>query len=165
MIDKTKMKGHQGVWLTHSLFLEICNYNTDLAVFTTKDADFEYKGKLYPSLKQLYLEMNDPTEYEFAVTYLGGWNHWKRMQDHKALGEMFNSWREELAVRFKAQAVRNMVMASMAEKPSFQAIKWLADAGWDGNKAGRPTKEKRATKLKAVAVVQDEYEADIQRLK
>lgn len=69
--DKTKMKDTQGRPLTQSLFLEP-NYNVDYAYYTMDDDDKNFKGKVYPSLKRLYLEMEDPTEYEFATTYLLG---------------------------------------------------------------------------------------------
>ena len=64
MIDKSRLVDGQGKPLTQSLFLEI-GY-TDFSVYTLKDQDYEYNDKVYPSLKRLYLEMEDPTEYEFA---------------------------------------------------------------------------------------------------
>ena len=64
-MDKNSLKSTNGIPLTQSLFLEI-GY-TDYAVFTLKDDDYEYKGRVYPSLKRLYLEMEDVGEYEFAT--------------------------------------------------------------------------------------------------
>ena len=54
--------------ITQSLFLEI-GY-TEHAVYTLKDDDYEYNGKVYPSLKKAYLELEDTTEYDFANQYL-----------------------------------------------------------------------------------------------
>ena len=51
MIDKSKLKATNGVPLTQGLFLEI-QYG-EFAVFTLKDEDYEYNGKIYPSLKNL----------------------------------------------------------------------------------------------------------------
>lgn len=166
MIDKSKMKNASGVWFTHSLFLETNNYRTENAVFTLKDEDFEYEGKVYPSLKRLYLEIEDPTEYEFATTCLGGWEHWVKMQGHNLLKEEhFDKWREELEIRFRSRAVKEMLRASQGEKPSFQAIKWLADAGWDKQGPGRPTKEKSERKRASVQLIKDEYADDVRRMK
>lgn len=166
MIDKKRFKGGQGVWLTHSLFLEMSNYDTELAVYTLKDDDHEFKGKLYPSLKKLYLEVGDPTEYEFAQQHLGGWDHWKRILNHNTLREDYISkWREELSMRFRSEAVRGMVGAATGERPSFQAIKWLADAGWDMDGGKGSQKRKKAEKKAAVVAIKSEYENDIERMK
>ena len=37
----------KGRFLTQSLFLEL-EYNTNFAVFTLKENDYNYKGKIYP---------------------------------------------------------------------------------------------------------------------
>ena len=47
-IDKSKLVDTNGKPLTQSLFLEI-GYN-DFALFTLKEQDYDYNGKLYPSL-------------------------------------------------------------------------------------------------------------------
>jgi hypothetical protein len=65
--DKKLLVDKMGRPLTQALFLEV-NYNPESAVYTRKDYDHEYKGKVYPSLKRLYLQMEDVVEYEFANT-------------------------------------------------------------------------------------------------
>ena len=57
-IDKATLRDTKGRPLTQSLFLEL-GYNTQYAVYTLKDEDYNYEGKLYPSLKRLYLEMEE----------------------------------------------------------------------------------------------------------
>ena len=166
MTDRPKFKGGQGVWLTHSLFLETSNYDKALAVYTLKDEDHEYKGKVYPSLKRLYLEVGDPTEYSFAQQHLGGWEHWQRILNHKLIvKDHISKWREELEMRFRSEAVRGMVDAATGMKPSFQAIKWLADAGWDVNKISGNRKQKEDRKLASVTSIREEYSDDIERMK
>ena len=63
-LDKSKMLDSMQRPLTQSLFLEL-GY-TDFAIFTLKEDDYVYNDKTYISLKKLYLEMEDPTEYDFA---------------------------------------------------------------------------------------------------
>ena len=148
-IDKEKLKDTQGRPLTQGLFLEI-SYDTRYAVYTLKDEDFEYEGKIYPSLKRLYLEMEDVVEYTFANRYLLGWNHWKRLQDNKLFTARIEEWREELELKLRSQAIRD-ILDMTADEKSFQAAKFIADKGWEKLKAGRP---RTADKIKEEALLQ-----------
>ena len=65
-----KMVDKMGKYRTQSLFLEI-GYGDD-AIFTLKDQDHVHDGKTYLSLRKMYLEFNDPTEYQFANEVLLG---------------------------------------------------------------------------------------------
>lgn len=135
-IDKATLRDTKGRPLTQSLFLEL-GYNTQYAVYTLKDEDYNYEGKLYPSLKRLYLEMEDVVEYDFATKYLLGWSHWKRLEENKLLTPHIDVWREELELKLRSQAVRDIIDMTADEK-SFQAAKWIADKGWNKLGKGRP---------------------------
>lgn len=147
--------------ITQSLFLEM-GYTSN-AVYTLKDVDYTYKGKLYPSAKRLYLELGDPTEYEFATKYFLGWDHWQRICANKLVSEHIMKWRDELEVKLRSQAVRMNIEA--AKNGNYQAAKWLADRGWLTRAAGRPSKAEVAKELKVAADIQNEYGADVIRLK
>jgi hypothetical protein len=159
-IDKTKFKDVGGRPLTQSLFLEV-NY-TPNATYTLKDYDHEWEGHVYPSLKRLYLEFEDPTEYDFANTYLLGWQHWQRLVENKLTRKHIDEWREELEYKLKARAVKLMVQS--AESGNYQAAKWLADRGWTTRAAGRPTKAEVDGERAAQAKIVQEYGADVHRL-
>lgn len=146
--------------LTQSLFLEI-GY-TDSAVYTLKDYDHEYKGKLYPSLQRLYLLIEDPTEYTFATQCLLGWKHWQRICENKQLRVYVDEWRAELEVKIRSQGVLEAL--KQAHTGSFQAAKWVADKGWEQKAAGRPSKEELEKRAKIAEKVSDEYSADVLRL-
>lgn len=151
--------------LTQSLFLET-HYDKDVAVYTLKDDDFEYKDKKFLSLKRLYLEMGDPTEYTFANTYLLGWSHWKRIKQNNLYTEMMEQWSEELEVKMMSEMVgRTMDMAYDEEKPNMAAVKFIADKGWSKRKAGRPSKDDIAKERRIAAAVEEEYAADANRLR
>lgn len=156
------MTDEMGRYITQSLFLEI-NY-TDLAVYTLKDEHYEYNGKLYPSIKRLYLECEDPTEYEFANTYLCGWKHWQRLLDNKAIRKHIEEWREELEYKLRAKGIKRIV-AEVNGANGMQASKWLADRGWSTRSAGRPSKAEIEREKEFASRVQDEFTADIVRLK
>lgn len=162
--DKSKFRDTQGKLITQSLFLEI-GYDTSFAVYTLKEEDYEYNGVLYPSLKQLYLDTEDPTEYSFAKTYLYSWNHWKRLNDNKVLKPHFDEWRDELEYKLRSQAIRDIMQMSMAETGGFQAAKWLADRGWDKRGAGRPSKLEKEREQNINEKLNEEFKADIVRLK
>lgn len=161
-MDKSKLKDTKGRPITQGLFLEI-GYNTKFAQFTLKDEDYKYKGKVYPSLKRLYLECEDPTEYEFAYKHLLGWEHWKRLNANKILSPYFESWREELEYRLMARGVKNMIKLA-SNSDSFQAIKWLSDKGWSEKRAGRPTKADVERQAAIQAKIKDEFSEDVARL-
>lgn len=163
MISKEQLVDNQGKPLTQGLFLEI-NYDERFAVYTLKDYDHTYNGKVYPSLKALYLKEEDPTEYIFASKYLLGWNHWQRMCENKALAKHINEWRNELELKLRAQAVRALRDMCNSENGNFQAAKFLADRGWEKRGAGRPSKAEIEKRLAQDKVVGDEFDADILRM-
>ena len=158
---REKLVDSSGRPLTQSLFLELL-YKPDVAVYTLKDYDHTYEGKEFKSIKRLYLEMEDTTEYEFANTYFLGWDHWNRIVENKLLTDHVRSWREELELKLRARAVKQMM--ALADEGSYQASKWLADRGWDTRAAGRPTKIEKEAHKAASARVGGEYEADVVRL-
>lgn len=160
MIDKATLLDGRGNPLTQSLFLEI-GY-TDFSVFTLKDADYEYNGKIYPSLKRLYLEMEDPTEYEFASTYLLGWKHWERLCENKQIVKHIDEWRRELEYKLRSRAVKMMLLS--AQGGNYQAAKWFADRGWSNKGAGRPSKEDVEHEKQIQARLSSEYDEDVVRL-
>ena len=123
--------------LTQSLFLE--NGYSDLAVYTLKDEDHMHKGVVYPSLKRLYIEECDPTEYIFANKYLLGYKHWERLQGNKLIKKHIDDWRYELELKMAAEGVRQMM--EHAKSGHQVSSKWLAERGWKQKTMGRPSKE------------------------
>lgn len=160
MNKQETMLDSMGKFRTQSLFLEL-GYGTD-ALFTLKDQDHEHEGTVYKSLKRLYLEFEDPTEYEFANTVLLGWRHWQRMCENKVIRKHIDEWREELEVKLRSQAIRDAIQE--AKKGHFQAAKWVADRGWSTRGAGRPSKADIEHEKKVQARIDNEYGADVIRM-
>lgn len=165
-ITKSKFKDDRGRLYTVSLFLEI-KYKGDTALYTLDEYDREYEGKTYPSIKQLYLEMEDPTEYEFAKKYFFSWQHWLKICANKQLRENYiNAWREELEIKLRSQGIKKMVLKSGSDtRESMQASKWLAERGWDKRRAGTPSKAEVARETKIQAGINSEIDTDYERLK
>ncbi len=162
MIDKEKLQDTMGRPLTQSLFLEL--QYSDYAVYTLKEDDYEYKGKVYPSLKKLYLKEEDPTEYAFATKYLLGWQHWKRLCENKAIAKHIDEWREELELKLRCQAIRDMQNLCASESGNYSAAKFLADRGWEKRGAGRPSKADKERHLRVEERLDQEFGADVARM-
>ncbi len=156
-MDKSLFKDSTGRYITQGLFIDF-RYDETFAIYTLEDEDKTYKGVVYPSLKRLYMEMEDPTEYHFAITHLYGWDHWVAMKNNKALYEKIERWQEELEVKIRAKGVHAML--NMAGGSNFNAAKWVADGNWQ-QKRGRPSKQEKEQdrKLRERAMAEAEDEA------
>lgn len=152
----------RGRYKTLSLFLEIA-YDKD-AIFTLKDYDHEYNGKMYYSLKKLFLEESDPTEYQFATKYLAGWEHWQRICNNKVLSQHIEKWRVELELKLRSEGVA-WIVKSARKKQNWLAAKFLAEKGWELRNAGRPSKEEIEKNLAIETKIQNEFDEDIARLR
>lgn len=160
-MTQDKFKDSMGRYLTQSLFIEQA-YDVNTAIYTLKNDDFVYKGKSFPSLKKLYLEMEDPIEYEFANKYLAGWDQWERICENKLYTGLINRWRKELELK-----LRSIGFKEMANKASTSpmAARWLSDKGWDEGKSKRPTKAEKEADKNTQKQISDIYENDLARLK
>ena len=150
--DKAAMVDGAGKYITQGLFYE-AEYDLTFAQYTWGPEDKEKDGKFLKSLKKLYLEMEDTTEYEFATTYFIDYPHWQRLVNNKAVRTHIDQWRTELELKLRARAARSMI--EQADKGNFNAAKWVADRGWEA-KRGRPSKEEVAAERKKAAVLSEE---------
>lgn len=139
--QNSKFKNSNGVLLLRELFFETA-LNKENVLYTLKDRDHEYKGKVFPSLYRLYMAENDPTEYLFAMKTLDGWAHWQQLSSAPFFKEYILRWREELELRFRAEALRTISkMAAGEDREAFQASKYLAENVYSKKSSkGRPTK-------------------------
>lgn len=152
----------RGRFKTLSLFLEVA-YDPN-AIFTLKDYDHEYNGKMYYSLKKLFLEESDPTEYQFATKYLAGWSHWQRICNNKVLAVHVAEWRAELELKLRSEGVQ-WILKSARKKQNWLAAKFLAEKGWEVRQAGRPSQVEIDKNIAIESQIQKEFEQDIVRLR
>lgn len=161
-ITREMLVDDRGRYRTLSLFLE-AQYDKD-AIFTLKGYDHTYEGKVYISLKRLYLETADPTEYEFATKYLVDWEHWQRLCQNKFLSAHIEKWRFELDLKLRSEGVQRIIKSARS-KGNWLAAKFLAEKGWEIRQAGRPSKEEIEKNTAIEAQIQSEFDDDITRLK
>ena len=159
-VDKSLMKDSKGKHYTQGLFLEI-GYGP-FSQYTLKEEDHTYKGRTYPSIKKFYMQMEDPTEFEFARKYFVSWNHWKMICRNKVLAVHINEWRDELELQIQSQAIRDIIHTS--SEGSYQASKYLADKGWSKNAVGRPNKADKAKKDAVDTIIENEFSSDFTRM-
>lgn len=148
-----------------SLFFEIAKYNKDFCLYTLKRYDWDG----YPSLFKLYLEMEDPTEYEFANTYFEDWDHWNRLCQTKWFKPYVTAWREELDLKIKSKALKAIKQeAAKGDKNKFQANKILLDRSWESKTTttgrGRPSKEQVEQRVQELAEEEIQANADLERI-
>lgn len=158
--DKSQLKDTIGNFRTMSLFFETNNTNYE-ALYSLKDYDHEVDGKVYPSLKKIYLQFDDPTEWEFVEAVFGNWRHWERICNNKLISPYIDQWRKELEIKLRSQAIREMVKQS-SKKDS--AAKWLAEGQWKGKARGRPTNVEVERERKIAAGIQTDLESHWDRL-
>lgn len=158
--DRSVFLDSEGRPKTQSLFYEI-RYDKE-ALYSLKDYHFTVDGKTYPSAKLLYLEVGDPTEYEFAAKYFLNWAHWQRIVANKRIASEVEGWREELEMKLRSEAVKQTM--ALAKSGSYQAAKFMVDKGWGKRQAGRPSKEEVERNVKFESNMHNEYSADVIRL-
>lgn len=162
LYDKALLKDPAGKLITQGLFLEHM-YEPEKAIFTLKDEDYEYKGKLFFSLKRLYLEMEDVAEFEFASTYFVNWRHWERIANNKALSDFVDQMRFELELKLRSKAI-NDILKIKPSSGSFPTLKWISEGGWNRQSPGRPNKAETEREKKIRANLKNEFEEDIKRM-
>ncbi len=121
----------------------------------------------FPSLYRLYLEMGDVLEYNFSKTYLGGWEHWQKLQQCTWFKPYLKRWREELELKIRSEALTRLATdATSSSRSSASSNRYLLDRGWaiDKNEKGRPSKEQIKEKAKEMAEFQTQLDTDLLRI-
>jgi hypothetical protein len=161
-----QFKGNNGHFLTESLFWETNKNRDNIApVFTLKSV--EHKG--LPSLKQLYLQHMDPTEYTFAMNVFGSWQHWEQLKSLSWFAPYAEEWRKELMVLLRSRAAQAALdVLSSPDAPAatkMQAARYVADSGWEEKHTkGRPTKREVAKAARDIAESDKHIEDDFKRI-
>jgi hypothetical protein len=155
-------KNKNGVWLTREIFFETST-NRDNVLYTLKQEPHNE----YPSLYQRYISYDDPTEYTFAVTELGGWSHWKALQQAAFFAPYLTEWREEVEVRARAAALAKIILtADGNSKDAFAAQKFIANKEWDKKTTsrGRPSNAEVKRAANDIASTNKQLSDDLARM-
>ena len=163
---RNPFKGLSGAHYTQQLFFETCGGDKSNAIYTLKDYDHEVDGVIYPSIKRLYVDLEDESEYTFATTYFDSWKHYKRLLALPWFSEVIEEAREELQVKLAGKALAALRADALSgSRSSISSAKFLVDKFVKSDaKVGRPSKE--AIKRAATEMLGEkgEFQDDITRL-
>jgi len=147
-------KDVMGRYRTQSLFLEYAR-EKDTPVFNL--SDFDTPTTL--SAKKIYLDLADITEYKAAKTLLGSWDHWVRLSEASWFQPYISSWRDELELKIKSEAIENLRATSKEEGgKGANAARWLAEGKWEKKAAARKKKKE------LLLTETEDVDADMKRL-
>lgn len=165
----TRYRDTQNRRLLRGIFLEYTT-DRDSAIYSIQDKDREKLGKPYPSLYRLYLEMEDLTEYQFALKYMESWEHWQMLCECTWFQPYLTRWRTELELKLKAQALQNLLLeARDGGKNCYNANKFLIEKGWidkstEPKRRGRPSKAEIAREAAEQVFNHNQIADDYKRL-
>ena len=133
-LNKDTLKGSEGrgAIRTKSLFADVLyEESRHTPVYYLKQ---EVSDDEYISLKEVYLQIADPTEYEFARMCFYNYQQWETITALPWAINTVNQWRAELQLKLRSEAVREIfnmtVDPDVKETSRLQALKWLADTGF-----------------------------------
>ena len=161
-------KDSLGRYRTSSLFYEYTQKGLT-PLWTVQDQTRVVGDVTYPSLKVLYMDMDHIpySEYEFAEIHFGSWDHWDRLSNdsNKNLVSLFASWREEMEVKLRASALKQIIKEGKSGEgaSSLAAAKYIAEKGYE-KKAGRPTKAAIAKETKVQSGIAQSLLEDAARI-
>ncbi len=167
-MTNSKFKTAQGRRLTKGLFFETTLADKSTVLYTLKEEDHEG----YPSLKKLYLEVEDPTEYKFATSYLSGYSHWEELCKCEWFIPHLELWRKELELKIKSKALYQIREEAENDlsKSKFTANKFLLEGGWKPketetkSRRGRPSKQEITDAAKEIAENKDMLDQAFERV-
>lgn len=157
----------QGRYRTESLFAETTKaYDSYPPEFTLSDKDRTRNGAPLLSLKRLYMEAGDPTEYNFAMQVFGSWEHWQKLCKCKWFQPHLDKWRIDLEAKVVAEAVAAIreISKDIGNKGRLTAAKWLAERQFSKGKKGRPSKEDIARETQKLLEHNEDVGEDAERL-
>lgn len=96
-----------------------------------KRTEFEPLWSLKKDWKRIYLEAEDPTEYEAAMRLIGDWDHYQLIRNHPKIKPVMDEWAKELEIRLRSNATRSMLKHAKAPNGA-AAAKWIAEGGFTG---------------------------------
>ena len=153
-------KDTKGQWRTRSLFKETIDPTSIASGWTPEFTLKEQDDDGLPSMRRLYMDIGDPTEYQFAMDVLGSWEHWCKMCESKWFSEHVEKWRAELETKLRSDAVMDLVeIAKAGTGQSTQAAKWLAEGRWKEASERKATKRGRPSKAEVRGALREEVEA------
>jgi hypothetical protein len=100
--------------------------------------------------RKTFIELEDPTGYQWAIKYLGDWSHWLKLMKAPWFREAYETWLDELSIKLKSEAIQKIraIAEKEGDKQALPAARYLADETWNKSPRGRPSKAQLQGELK-----------------
>lgn len=124
----------------------------------------------FKELREYFLELDDPTCYDFAVSLFESWHHFKVLMSLDWFSKHINEWLEELEMKKQAEGLKYIADEVRRDgKQAMAAAKFLVNKDWvtKGNprtKRGRPSNAEKEAFLKQEAGIDKDLAADADRI-
>lgn len=157
-----KFRNGAGARYLRALFFETTPADKSTVLYTLKDSDHEG----YPSLYLLYMASEDLLEYDFANTYLDGWEHWQMLCECPWFEPYVTRWRQELELVVRSKALARLRQdADSDSRSSAASNRFLLERGWiDKPQKGRPTKASVKAETQRQAAIKKSVQDDYDRM-
>lgn len=163
MLEATKFHNRQNHYYTKALFYDLSGSNKSKALYTLKDHDV---GP-FISLRNLYMDTNDLTEYAFANTYFANWEHWEQICQCAWFKPHIRKWRKELKTKLESMVLQAVLEEAKDPKSKnrFSANKLIYDRLQKSHIIrGRPSKEEVEGELKRQTHAERQLQEDLKRI-
>lgn len=166
-MSSNPFKAANGQHYIRQIFYELNTEGHELSLYTLKDYDIVVDNRVLPSIHNLYVATEDPSEYLFANKYFDNWGHWQKIANSTSLKEYVTAMREELAVKLMARSLNSIKeLATGDTRDSFQANKYLLEKGWASTtgRKGRPTKDSVKKEAELLLKDKEDFKDDFDRM-
>lgn len=143
-IPKNVIKGEGAIVRTKSLFDDVIAEDSpyECVYYLRK----EKSDDKFIALKEVYMELEDTTEFYFATLCFHNYAQWETISQLTWAKDVVAQWRKELALKLRSQAVHaiyEMTLESSGTKETSKlaALKWLADTGYINKEADKPKRK------------------------
>lgn len=121
-ITKSQLKDKMNRWRTLSLFKETNDLKKLPHYYSLKAEEDTEDGLI--SVKRIYMELADPTEYKVAVNLFGGLAHWRILCALPWFQEYLHQWRKELKAKIRSGATEKLIsIADSSSQGALQALR------------------------------------------
>ena len=156
---------------TKALFYEYRNTALE-PTYTVHFQDRRVGDKVYKSMRLVYINTCDPTEWTFVQQVChGDWEYWNQLQ--KALNnyilkpkkDSVDRWRKEMEVKMRSDAVVAIYKDTQQATPSsISSAKWLAEGRYKVKPTAAKAREEVVASSAQEKPANTDYDEDIKRM-
>lgn len=160
-------KGPSGKYYTRQLFQEMHQEIIPTRVQIKPVFSFMEDKPGLINARTTFVELNDPTGYQWAVKYLHSWPHFQLLENSEWFKPFLERYREEIRFKLRSTAIQKLM--DIARSDSSQAVtaaKYLASLEFDKetHRRGRPSKTEMDAEMKRLTQLAEEDQGALERM-